>query len=87
MDDSDVFSSPGKGGAAAGQHPTTPANQNAPFDAEEAREAALRRELEGVRKINEAVEGVIATLERARDNMGVRRPTFLLSPFALSCWG
>ena len=75
MDDSDVFSSPTRSGPAAGQQSGQPANQNARFDAEEAREAALRRELEGVRKINEAVEGVIGTLERARGNMGVRPPT------------
>lgn len=43
-----------------------------PFDAEEVHEAALRRELEGVRNINEVIEGVIATLERAKGNMGVR---------------
>lgn len=43
-----------------------------PFDAEEIREAALRRELEGVRNINEVIEGVIGTLERAKGNMGVR---------------
>lgn len=43
-----------------------------PFDVEEVREAALRRELEGVRNINEVIEGVIGTLERARGNMGVR---------------
>jgi hypothetical protein len=52
--------------------PTT--NQGSRYDAEEAREArdaALRRELEGVRNINEVIEGVIGTLERAKGNMGV----------------
>lgn len=52
-----------------------------PFDAEEVREAALRRELEGVRNINEVIEGVIGTLERARGNMGVC--VFIYSPFFL----
>lgn len=37
----------------------------------ETREAALQRELEGVRKINQVIEGVIGTLERAKGNMGV----------------
>ncbi|KAL2172155.1 hypothetical protein VTG60DRAFT_156 [Thermothelomyces hinnuleus] len=46
-----------------------PANQSARFDTDESREAALRKELEGVRKINEVIEGVIGTLERARGNM------------------
>lgn len=73
MDESDLFSSPSnKPDAAQDEQPKTPTNQSAPFDAEEAREAALRRELEGVRNINEVIEGVIGTLERARGNMSVR---------------
>lgn len=60
--------------------PNPNANQSArekePFDAEDVREAALRRELEGVRNINEVIEGVIGTLERAKGNMGVRLLTF-----------
>lgn len=57
--------------------PKAPSNQNSRFDTDEAREAALRKELEGVRKINEVIEGVIGTLERAKGNMGVccDRPT------------
>lgn len=51
---------------------STNQKEKQPFDAEEVREAALRRELEGVRNINEVIEGVIGTLERAKDNMGVR---------------
>ena len=50
----------------------TPSTQNTRFDTDESREAALRKELEGVRKINEVIEGVIGTLERAKGNMGVR---------------
>jgi hypothetical protein len=38
-------------------------------------EAGLRRELAGVRAINEAVEGMLATLERTRTNMSVSRST------------
>lgn len=49
----------------------TPTNQNTRFDTDEVREAALRRELEGVRNINHVIEGVIGTLERAKGNMGV----------------
>jgi hypothetical protein len=52
----------------------TPTNHSSRFDTEEAREAALRKELEGVRKINEVIEGVIGTLERAKGNMGVCKP-------------
>ena len=55
------------------------------FDTEEAREAALRKELEGVRKINEVIEGMIGTLERAKGNMGVCTfPTHSISGMHLS---
>lgn len=47
--------------------PKTPANPNVTFD----REAALRKELEGVRNINAAIEGIIATLDKAKGNMNV----------------
>lgn len=54
------------------ERPKTPANQNADLDTDEAREAALRKELAGVRHINEVIEGMIGTLEKARSNMNVR---------------
>ncbi len=41
------------------------------YDAEQAREEELQRELEGVRSINEVIEGVISSLERAKGNMDV----------------
>lgn len=74
MDSSDLFtSSPAKADPASDSEdgPKTPTNQNVRFDAEEVREAALRRELEGVRNINEVIEGVLGTLERAKGNMNV----------------
>jgi hypothetical protein len=49
-----------------------PTSSDARFDTDEAREAALRKELEGVRKINEVIEGLIGTLERTKGNMNVR---------------
>jgi len=42
-------------------------------------EAALRKELEGVKNVNRAIEGVIGTLERAQANMGVRRYPYAFS--------
>ncbi len=66
-----MFSSPSKPPPGLEERPKTPANQSARFDDEDAREAALRRELEGVRNINEVIEGVLATLERAGGNMNV----------------
>jgi DASH complex subunit Duo1 len=41
------------------------------YDAEHAREEALQKELQGVRSINEVIEGVISSLERAKGNMDV----------------
>ena len=79
MDDSDLFfSSPSKTtDTPQRERPKTPSNKNALFDAEEVREAALKRELEGVRNINEVIEGVIGTLERAKGNMGVSLSSFV----------
>lgn len=80
VDPSEFFSSPIKPSDLPSQPKTprtpktpTPSNskEKEPFDAEEVRSNALRRELEGVRNINEVIEGVIGTLERAKGNMGV----------------
>lgn len=80
MDESDIFASPTKtpktkhnarGSEAERPKTPSPANKATPFDAEEVREAALRRELEGMRNINQVIEGVIGTLEKAKGNMGV----------------
>lgn len=85
VDPSELFSSPIRPSdlPSRPKTPRTPktptpnpnANQSGrekePFDAGDVREAALRRELEGVRNINEVIEGVIGTLERAKGNMGV----------------
>lgn len=39
---------------------------------QDAREGALRAELTSVRQINAVIEGVVASLEKAKDNMEVR---------------
>lgn len=44
------------------------------YTAEEAREAALRQELESVRNVNRVIEGVVESLQKARDNMDVCHP-------------
>jgi hypothetical protein len=68
--------------------PKTPSANPAPnrFDAEEAREAALRRELEGVRNINTVIENVIATLDRAKGNMGTVSQTVTNASTLLNTW-
>jgi hypothetical protein len=42
------------------------------YDTEQTRNAQLQKELEGVRGINELIEGVVSSLECAKDNMEVR---------------
>lgn len=55
-------------GAAAGKARAKESH----YTAEEAREAALRQELESVRNVNKVIEGVVESLQKAKDNMGVR---------------
>lgn len=63
--------------STANKNPTKQSNQprNAapadPTDDTENRDAALRAELASVQRINEVVEGVLESLEKARGNMGV----------------
>lgn len=54
-------------GAAAGRARAKESH----YTTEEAREAALRRELESVRNVNKVIEGVVESLQKAKDNMGV----------------
>ncbi|KAF1942764.1 hypothetical protein EJ02DRAFT_161328 [Clathrospora elynae] len=42
------------------------------YTAEEAREAALRRELESIRNVNRVIEGVVESLQKAKDNMATQ---------------
>jgi DASH complex subunit Duo1 len=44
-----------------------------PYNTEETREAALSQELENVRKVNQVIEGVVESLEKAKNNMEVWR--------------
>lgn len=55
------------------------------YDAEQAREESLRRELEGVRNINEVIEGVISSLESAKGNMAVRNNSLHITYNLLLC--
>lgn len=49
------------------------------YTTEETREVALRRELESIRNVNKVIEGVVESLQKAKDNMGVRSMSFVLS--------
>lgn len=78
----DLFASPAQNGAATHQRtqPTSSASKSptkqrkdgqTPLLDRDARETQLRTELAGVRRINEVIEGVLESLERARGNMNV----------------
>lgn len=47
------------------------------YTTEENREAALRRELESIRNVNKVIEGVVESLQKAKDNMEVSQTFFL----------
>lgn len=78
-DTDDLFASPSRTAEKPSKAATGPSSTDKPsasreesrYDAEQAREAALQRELEGVRNINEIIEEVISSLERAKGNMNV----------------
>lgn len=90
QDTEDLFASPSrtkfkthKAKRSVSEAPQTPASSNqanvtpgpSRFDAEETREVALRKELEGIRNINDVIEGVVDSMEKAKGNMDVRRPS------------
>lgn len=54
-------------GAAAGRTRTKESH----YTTEEAREAALRKELDSVRNVNKVIEGVVESLQKAKNNMDV----------------
>ena len=56
-----------------GQAPGRRAHGPTTFPRDEAREASLRAELEGIQRVNHVVEGVVSSVERATENMEVRR--------------
>jgi len=80
-DTEDLFASPSRASKPK-QRPTSKPSEgsNAPpqrngeskYDAEQARDVALQKELESVRSINEVIEGVVSSLEAAKGNMDVR---------------
>lgn len=100
-DAEDLFASPSAKAASRGTAPERPKTPKTPtppqpqpqqsssFNAStsaESREAALRRELEGVRQINELIEGVVSTLDRAKGNMGTVSQTVNTASTLLNTW-
>lgn len=86
QDTEDLFASPSqprtkshKSKRSVSEAPQTPSTSCQPnatpgqskYDAEEVRDLALRKELEGIRNINQVIEGVVDSLGKAEDNMDV----------------
>ncbi|RHZ67520.1 uncharacterized protein CDV56_108583 [Aspergillus thermomutatus] len=56
------------------------------FDRQEAREAALRHELQTVRNINQVIEGLLGSLDRAKGNMDTVARTVDSASTLLNTW-
>ncbi|KAF2687276.1 hypothetical protein K458DRAFT_386103 [Lentithecium fluviatile CBS 122367] len=56
------------------------------YTAEEAREAALRKELESVRNVNKVIEAVVDSLQKAKDNMETVSRTVHNASTLLQTW-
>ncbi|KAL8724535.1 MAG: hypothetical protein Q9166_007896 [cf. Caloplaca sp. 2 TL-2023] len=53
-------------------------SDNGDFDSEEGRESALRKELAGIRNINQVIEGAVDSLQRAQGNMNTEHNQCLI---------
>ncbi|EDU51533.1 DASH complex subunit Duo1 [Pyrenophora tritici-repentis] len=56
------------------------------YTTEEAREEALRRELASIRNVNKVIEGVIGSLQKAKDNMATVSRTVQNASTLLQTW-
>lgn len=100
-DTEDLFASPSqtekkphKSHRSVSEAPQTPASSSranaskgeSHFEAEEAREAVLRKELDGIRNINQVIEGVVESLEKAKGNMNSVSRTVSNASNLLQTW-
>lgn len=93
MDDTteDLWASPESGAATQKHTPNSNASSTlkraeSRHDAEAARDTALRAELERVREINRVIEGVTASLQKAKDNMETVHRTVNSASTLLATW-
>lgn len=70
--DEDLWTSPKKPQPSSQQTNASSRNREMSYEEKGAHEEALRRELESVRKVNEAIEGIIESLDKARNSMKVQ---------------
>lgn len=80
-DNEDLFASPSRASKKPKQIDAAPQRkEESKYDAEQAREASLQRELKSVRSINDVIEGVVNSLECAKGNMDVSALPTLFQP-------
>jgi hypothetical protein len=87
--DEDLFASPESGATTQKHTPTSNASSAQKQRARshsEAREARLKAELERVRQVNRVIEGVTASLEKAKANMGTVQRTVENASTLLGTW-
>ncbi|KAJ4131623.1 hypothetical protein NW768_005816 [Fusarium equiseti] len=90
--ESNIWESPSQEDGPPTSRPRTPRTPKTPKTPTQERpepidhEAALRKELEGVRSINESIEGVISSLERAGGNMNTVLSTVNNASVLLNTW-
>ena len=86
-DEEDIFASPQNHASTADDPSATkPARSENRHDAQEARDARLQAELERVREVNKVIEGVTASLEKAKANMGTVHQTVNNASTLLATW-
>lgn len=92
-DEEDIFASPQNDATTEEQTPNAnksstnkPARPENRHDAEEARDARLQAELERVREVNKVIEGVTASLQKAKANMGTVHQTVNNASTLLATW-
>ncbi|EOD48646.1 putative dash complex subunit duo1 protein [Neofusicoccum parvum UCRNP2] len=86
--DFDSPQAPNDAGASPSASPSRPKPQRAEsrYTTEEARDAALRRELDQVRGVNKVIEDVIESLEKAKNNMDTVNRTVTSASTLLQTW-
>jgi hypothetical protein len=91
-EEDDLFASPESGETTQKHTPNNNVSINKParaenrHDADEARDARLQAELERVREVNKVIEGVNASLEKAKANMGTVHQTVNNASTLLATW-
>ncbi|RFU35336.1 hypothetical protein B7463_g969, partial [Scytalidium lignicola] len=87
-DNEDLFASPSRPSRTAqkADNRNGPAMRESKYDAEQAHEVALQKELESVRSINEVIEGVVSSLETAKGNMETVSRTVTSASTLLNTW-